>query len=143
MKKTLETRIAFLIVFFSITSAFLAGGVIASLGSLYGASHQKVITFVSFIIGQGLMVVPLVIYLKFKKISIINSIRLKTLKYTAVWSIVLFSLGLIVLSDELDRIIQVYIPAPEYIVDLNHLLKPESIYGGFLLFQSRFYSPLL
>ena len=134
MKKTLDTKIAFLIVFCSITCAFLAGGVIASLGTLYAQSYQKVITFTSFIVGQGLMVVPLVFYLTFRKISIIDSIRFKTLKYTTVWYIIIFSLGLIVLSDELDRIIQIYIPAPEYIVDLNHLLKPESIFGGFLLF---------
>ena len=134
MKKTLQTKIAFLIVFFSITSAFLAGILIASLNTFYAKSYQELITFASFIIGQGLMVVPLVIYLKFKKLSIINSIRFNTLKHTIVWPIVLFSLGLIVLSDELDRIIQVYIPPPEYIVDLNHLLKPESLFGGFLLF---------
>ena len=134
MKKTLETKTAFLIVFFSITSAFLAGGVIASLGTLYAQSYQKVITFTSFIVGQGLMIVPLVLYLKVKQLSIIDSIRFKNLKYTTVWFIILFSLGLIVLSDELDRIIQVYIPAPDYIIDLNHLLKPESIFDGFLLF---------
>ena len=133
-KKTLETKIAFLIVFFSVTSAFLAGGIIASLGTLYTQSYQKLITFASFIVGQGLMVVPLVFYLKFKKLSIIDSIRFRTLKYKTIWSVVLFSLGLIVMSDELDRIIQIYIPAPEYIVDLNHLLKPESLFGGFLLF---------
>ena len=120
MKKILETKIAFLIVFFSITSAFLAGGVIASLGTLYAESYQKVITFVSFIVGQGLMMVPLVLYLKFKKLSIIDSIRFKTLEYRTIRSIILFSLGLIILSDELDRIIQVYIPTPEYIVDFRH-----------------------
>lgn len=134
MKKTLETKVAFLIVFFSIISAFLTGGVIASIGALYAESYHKVITFTSFIVGQGLMVVPLVLYLKYKKLSIIDSIRFKTLNYTTVWFIIVFSLGLIVLSDELDRIIQVHIPAPEYIIDLNHLLKPESIFGGFLLF---------
>ena len=133
MKKTLETRIAFLIVF-SIASAFLAGTVIASLSTLYAQSYQKVITFVSFIIGQCLMVVPLIYYLKYKKLSIIDSIRVKTLKYKTVWSVILFSLGLIILSDALDRVIQVYIPAPEYIIDLNHLLKPESLFDGFLLF---------
>ena len=134
MKKTLETKNAFLIVFFSIASAFLAGAVIASLGTLYAQSYQKVITFASFIIGQGLMVAPLILYLRFKKLSIIDSIRFKTLRSTTIWAIILFSLGLIILSDELDRIIQVYIPAPKYIVDLNHLLKPESLFGGFLLF---------
>ena len=134
MKKGLETKIAFLIVFFSIISAFLAGGVITSLGTLYAQSYQKVITFASFIVGQGLMVVPLILYLKLKNLSVIDSIRFKTLKFTTVKSVIFFSLGLIVLSDQLDRITQVYFPVPDYIVDLNHLLKPESLFGGFLLF---------
>ena len=48
--------------------------------------------------------------------------------------VALFSLGLIILSDELDRIIQVFVPTPEYIIDLNYLLKPEGIFSGVLLF---------
>ena len=76
MKKTLETKTAILIVFLSISSAFLAGGFIASLGTFYAQSYQKLITFASFIVGQSLMVIPLICYLKYKNLSnpIINQI---------------------------------------------------------------------
>ncbi len=45
----------------------------------------------------------------------------------------MFSVGLIILSDEFDRVIQVFIPSPNYIIDLNSLLQPESILGYILL----------
>ena len=134
MKKISETRTAFIIVFLSITSAFLTGGIISWLGVSYAESHQKIITFISFIIGQSLMVIPLIIFLKFKKLPFLHSVRFKILKYSKIKSIILFSTGLIILSDEVDRIIQHFIPTPEYVLDLNHLLKPDSFLSAFLLF---------
>ena len=134
MQNRSETKTAFIIVFLSIISAFLAGGVIAWLGVRYAESHQKIITFISFIIGQSLMVVPLIAYLKFKKTPLFNSIRFKVLQSSTIKSVTLFSTGLIILSDEVDRIIQIFVPTPEYILDLNYLLKPDSILGGILLF---------
>ena len=47
-----------------------------------------------------------------------------------------FSTGLIILSDEVDRIIQHFIPTPEYVLDLNYLLKPDSFLGTILLFTA-------
>tara|TARA_A100000164_G_C21811835_1_gene725902 strand:+ start:209 stop:1003 length:795 start_codon:yes stop_codon:yes gene_type:complete len=134
MKNTSETKTAFIIVFLSIISAFLSGGIITWFGMRYAESHQKIITFVSFIVGQSLMIVPLVVYLKLKKFPLFHSIRFKILEYNTIKSVTLFSIGLIILSDEIDRVIQVFIPTPEYILDLNYLLKPDSFLGGILLF---------
>ena len=134
MKNISETKTAFIIVFLSIISAFLAGGIIASLGTIYAKSYQKVITFISFIFGQSLMIVPLGVYLKNKNFSLFNSIRFKILKFNTIKAVTIFSIGLIILSDEVDRIIQIFVPTPEYILDLNLLLKPETFLEGLLLF---------
>ena len=134
MKTTSEPKTAFIIVFLSILSAFLAGGVITWFGMSYEESHQKIITFISFIVGQVLMVVPLIVFLKFKKLSFFHSVRFKVLKYSTIKPIILFSTGLIILSDEVDRIIQLFVPTPEYVLDLNYLLKPDSFLGAILLF---------
>ena len=123
MKNRSETKTALIVVFLSIFSAFLAGGIIVWVGTSYAKSHQKIITFISFIFGQSLMIVPLVLYLKIKSFPIFNSIRFKFLKLSTIKSITIFSVGLIILSDEVDRIIQVFVPTPEYILDLN-LLYP-------------------
>ena len=134
MKTTSEPKTAFIIVFLSILSAFLSGGVITWFGVSYAESHQKIITFISFIVGQILMVVPLIVFLKFKKLPLFHSVRFKFLKYSTIKPIILFSTGLIILSDEVDRIIQLFIPTPEYVLDLNYLLKPDSFLGVILLF---------
>lgn len=134
MKTTSEPKTAFIIVFLSILSAFLAGGVITWFGVSYAESHQKIITFISFIIGQILMVVPLIVFLKFKKLPLFHSVRFKVLKFSTIKPIILFSTGLIILSDEVDRIIQLFVPTPEYVLDLNYLLKPDSFLGAILLF---------
>ena len=134
MKTTSEPKTAFIIVFLSILSAFFTGGVITWFGVSYAESHQKIITFISFIVGQTFMIVPLIVFLKFKKLPLFHSVRLKVLKYSTIKSIILFSTGLIILSDEVDRIIQLFIPTPEYVLDLNYLLKPDSFLGAILLF---------
>ncbi len=134
MKNTSEVKTAFIIVFLSIISAFLAGGIITWLGSGYAQSYQKIITFISFIIGQSLMVVPLIFYLNIKKLPFFSSIRFKVLKLSTIKSVTLFSTGLIILSDEIDRVLQLFVPTPEYVLDLNYLLKPDSFFSGVLLF---------
>ena len=134
MKTTSEPKTAFIIVFLSILSAFLTGGVITWFGVSYAESHQKIITFISFIVGQVLMVIPLIVFLKFKKLPLFHSVRFKVLKYKTIKPIILFSMGLIILSDEIDRIIQLFFPTPEYVLDLNYLLKPDSFLGAILLF---------
>jgi len=136
MKNISETKTAFIIVFLSIISAFLTGSIITWLGMSYAESHQKIITFISFIVGQSLMVVPLIVFIKFKNMPFFRSIRFKFLKYSTIKSVILFSAGLIILSDELDRIIQLFVPTPEYILDLNYLLKPDSFVGTILLFTA-------
>ena len=134
MGNMFKVRTAFIIVSLSIVSAFITGGIVLWFGMRYAENHQKLFTFISFIVGQGLMMVPLIIYLKYKNLPIFSSVRLKTIKYNTMIYVALFSLGLIILSDELDRIIQVFVPTPEYIIDLNYLLKPEGIFSGVLLF---------
>ena len=38
------------------------------------------------------------------------------------------------MSDELDRIIQIFVPQPDYLIDLNQTLQPDSTLGFILLF---------
>tara|TARA_X000001036_G_scaffold431793_1_gene466662 strand:- start:272 stop:1063 length:792 start_codon:yes stop_codon:yes gene_type:complete len=134
MKKSIKVKHAFIIIILSILTAFLSGGLVLWLSMSFSETHQKLFTFVSFIVGQGFMVIPLMIYLQYNNFSILKSIRLKPIKYDIIIYTILLSFGIIILSDELDRIIQIFIPAPEYVTNLNDLLKPETLYGTILLF---------
>ena len=70
MRNVFTVRTAFIIVSLSIVSAFITGGIVLWFGMRYAENHQKLFTFISFIVGQGLMMVPLIIYLKYKKLTV-------------------------------------------------------------------------
>ena len=149
MKKILETKTAMVIVFLSISSAFLAGGFIAWLGTVYASPHQKLITFASFIVGQSLMVIPLICYLKYKNFPILSSIRFNTIKFCTIKYVSLFSIGMIMIFPLLlistvisDRI--GYYLMPAQIMILSRLQFLESRYrqlfyvGGILVLSLTF-----
>ena len=134
MNNTFSIRAAFGIVVVSILSAFLVGGIILGIGLSNPDSSQKFYTFISFIIGQGFMLVPLIWFLLSRKQPITQTLRLNPISPVLAGLTAILSFGIIVLSDELDRIIQIFVPAPEYIVDLSGLLQPDTLIGYFLLF---------
>ena len=134
MKYTLSPRLAFGIVIASLFSAFFAGAIILGIGLSNPDSPQQFYTFISFIIGQGFMLVPLLWFLKSKKEPIVERLRLKPIKINLVTATVYLSMGIIIISDELDRVIQAFLPAPDYILDLNGLLRPDTFIGFILLF---------
>ena len=136
MNNTFSIRAAFGIVVVSILSAFLVGGLVLGIGLSNPDSPQKLYTFISFILGQGFMLVPLVWFLKSRKEPLFKRLRLNPISKQTAKATLLFSIGLIVVFDEIDRIIQLFIPAPDYILDLNGLLQPDTIGGFILLFTA-------
>ena len=133
MNYNFKSQAAFAVVFISIFSAFLSGGIIVSLGSYFPEYSQKTFTFISFIVGQSFMLIPLISFLISKKEPLIKRLRINPVSSETIKLTTMFSIGLIILSDEFDRLIQVFIPSPNYIVDLNNLLQPESVFGYILL----------
>tara|TARA_Y100000992_G_scaffold258808_1_gene193124 strand:- start:16 stop:813 length:798 start_codon:yes stop_codon:yes gene_type:complete len=128
-----KPQAAFAVVFISIFSAFLSGGIIVSLGLYFPEYSQKTFTFISFIVGQSFMLIPLISFLISKKEPLIKRLRINPISSETIKLTTMFSIGLIILSDEFDRLIQVFIPSPNYIVDLNNLLQPDSVFGYILL----------
>ena len=108
MNSPFSIQAALGIVALSILSAFIAGGLVLAIGLSNPDSSQKFYTFLSFIIGQSFMILPLLWFLKSRQQPIFKQLRLNPIsKETLVFSIML-SLGVIILSDELDRMIQSY-----------------------------------
>ncbi|MFL2998757.1 MAG: lysostaphin resistance A-like protein [Candidatus Neomarinimicrobiota bacterium] len=133
MNYNFKPQAAFAVVFISIFSAFLSGGIIVSLGLYFPEYSQKTFTFISFIVGQSFMLIPLISFLISKKEPLIKRLRINPISSETIKLTTMFSIGLIILSDEFDRLIQIFIPSPNYIVDLNNLLQPESVFGYILL----------
>lgn len=134
MNNTLRIRTAILVVISSIMSAFLAGAFVLGFGMANPDGPQKIYTFFSFIIGQSFMLVPLIWFLLSNKHPLLQTLRIKKVPFSTIYYTILLSLGVIILSDEVDKIVQIFIEAPEYVVDLNGVLKPESLSGFLLLF---------
>ena len=134
MNSPFSIKAALGIVALSILSAFIAGGLVLAIGLSNPDSSQKFYTFLSFIIGQGFMIIPLFWFLKSRGQPILKRLRLNPISNETLVYTIMLSLGIIILSDELDRMIQSFFPAPEYIVDLNGLLRPDTLLGFILLF---------
>ena len=81
----LNVRSATLIVIASVISAFLAGGIVLGIGLSNPESPQKAYTFLSFIIGQTFMLVPLIWYLISKNQPIIKTLRLKSVSPSTIF----------------------------------------------------------
>ena len=80
------------------------------------------------------MIIPLLWFLKSKQEPILKRLRLNSISYDTLIQTIMLSLGVIILSDELDRIIQSFFPAPEYpdfesIIILSDLIKLDFIRG--------------
>ena len=131
---TLTLRTAFVVVIASILSALLVGWLVMGIGLATTETPTKFYTFLSVIIGQGFMLVPLLGFLKLRNESIVKRLRLNPVSKNIALCAASLALGLTVLSDELDRVIQIVFPQPDYILDLNITLQPESAIGFILLF---------
>ena len=127
MNNTLTIRTAFSIVILSILSAFLAGGLVMGIATSFPDSSKKIYTYISFFIGQGFMLVPLGYFLISQQQPILKILRLRKVSRHIIVNTLLFGSGILILSDELDRLIQVFIPAPDYIVNMSSLMHPETV----------------
>ena len=102
----------------------------------YSTPNQtdKVYLYLSFFLGQGVIVLPTIYYLNFKKKSIFDSFRIKPISFNTVINSIIFSAGIIILFDALDRVIHQIVPTPDYIFDLGEIMQPESTLGLIFLF---------
>ena len=134
INKTFTIRTVFSIVLISIIVAFLIGGLVMTTALALSGEATKFHTFLSIIIGQSFMIVPLFVFLIYNNEPLLESLRIKPIPKEIIFYSISMSIGLTFLSDELDRIIQIFIPPPDYILDLNGTLQPETTSGFILLF---------
>ena len=122
------------VVILSVISAFFVGGIIMSIFSSTPNQTDKVYLYLSFFLGQGVIILPPIYYLSFKKKSISDSFRIKPISFNTIINTIIFSLGIIILFDTLDRVINQIFPTPDYIIDLGKIMQPESTLGLIFLF---------
>ena len=93
MKNQINIRTAFGVVIISLLAAFLTGALFLALGidSESAQEPQQPFTFLSFIIGQSCMVIPLFWFLKLRNESIFINLRIRFIKLHSVLSTIYLS----------------------------------------------------
>ena len=82
MSRTLTIKNVFGIVILSVFSALMVGTIIASVGIVYLPENDNNVTnFLALFIGQGFMVIPLLLFLIARKESFIDRLRIRKLPY--------------------------------------------------------------
>jgi len=77
MNQTLSVRFAFGIVFLSVLSALIIGSIFGALDpSILSGAKPGIQTYFAMFIGQGFLVVPVMVFLLRKKYPIAKSLRL-------------------------------------------------------------------
>jgi len=134
MNNVISIGAVFGIVVLSVISAFIVGGMIIGVSASSPEQTDKLYIYISFFLGQGIMLVPPLYYLTVKKKPILQSLRINLVSINTIKYSFIFSLGILIIFDALDRIIHQFIPTPDYIIDLSQIMQPDSTLGHIFLF---------
>ncbi len=134
MNNAMSIGTVFAIVILSVISAFIVGGIIMGVSASSPEQVNKLYLYISFLIGQGIILVPPIYFLTIKKQPILESLRINAVSLQTIKDTLIFSTGILIVFDTLDRIIHKFIPPPEYIIDIGEIMKPDSALGYIFLF---------
>ncbi|MFQ6673743.1 MAG: lysostaphin resistance A-like protein [Fidelibacterota bacterium] len=132
MKSPFTARAAFGIVVLSLLlSGFVTSGAIllfqTSLTPRFAAP-------ISLMVGELLLIVPLLVLLTRRTANVRQVLRINSVPLSTVGVTALFSLGVAVWADEIDRIITLLIPPPDWVRDIMQTVRGEDPMSLVLLF---------
>ena len=134
MNNVISIGAVFGIVVLSIISAFTVGGLIMGISASSPEQTDKLYIYISFFLGQGIILVPPLYFLTIKQRPILESLRIKMVPLETIQYSFIFSTGVLIIIDTIDRIIHQIIPIPDYIIDLSGIMQPDSMLGYVFLF---------
>ena len=76
----------------------------------------------AILIGEGLIIVPLVFFLRRNRMPLRETLRLEKVSAPTIWAALLIGLGFSVLMDEFDRLIAMVFPMPESVMGSMDIL---------------------
>ncbi len=89
---------------------------------------------------EWLLLIPELGYLRWKKLSLVRVFRLNPVPVSLIAAAVVLTIGLVPLTDALDRLIEVWIPMPK---DMEEMLKLSFDFHNPLFFYVAFFSATL
>ncbi len=91
------------------------------------------VSLISMLVSTLMIGLPVIIYLRINGFSIRKRLRINKISQNTLFSIIIISIGFIVIIDELDRIVYTLFGSPDFLSKLVEQLKITSIYNGFLI----------
>ena len=143
MNKIFTIRSVFTIVIASLFIGFSVVALVLSVSTaLSPETDSRLLTILSIFVGQGIIVLPVFTIIYLKNESFTQTFRLKPIPLNSVFPIVVLSLGTIILSDEIDRLIGMVLPRPDYIEKLAELFRFDTpLYALLLIFATVLIAP--
>ena len=134
MNQTISVKLAFGVVIFSVLSSLIIASIIAAAGSVQPNEHsQNTYNYIALFVGQGFMIIPLLLFLISRNEPIIESLRLNSISLSTLISAICISMGLIPVVDEMDRILSFVFGAEEELAQLTDILIIDYSFIGILL----------
>ena len=99
MRSTVRLGGVVSVVILSVISAFFVGGIIMGVFASDPKQINKFYLYLSFFLGQGVIILPPIYYLNIKKKPILNSFRLNLISAKTLKNSAIFSLGVIIIFD--------------------------------------------
>ncbi|MFQ6604746.1 MAG: lysostaphin resistance A-like protein [Fidelibacterota bacterium] len=116
----MTVKTAIVLVFASLVSAFVVGGLVGYAGTTYGPeSYRRWFEALSLVLGQSFMVIPVLWYLHVKNLPMRFHLRLLPVSRYVLVATLFIAIGLIIWVDELDRLIAIIIPPPDSMLAIS------------------------
>lgn len=128
-----KIRIAFGIVILSMLVGIVFGGGLIGVLISFFDTDQPTITIAAMGISTLFMAVPVLVYLRYRQIPFKSALRLNGLSARSVLAIIMLSIGVIVVIDEIDRLVYLLFGQPDYLEDLANQLKITSLVNGVII----------
>mgnify|MGYP000891439286 CR=1 FL=1 len=144
MNKTFTIQSVFAIVIACMFTGIGMSALVLSVGiTLSPESDLLFLTLISILTGQGVMVIPALLYVQSSHASFYNIFRIKPIPLSIVFPVIVLSLGTIIISDEIDRIIGMFFPIQNYIENLEDMVHFHSpLYTLILITATVILAPL-
>ena len=134
MNQTISVKLAFGVVIFSVLSSLIIASIIAAAGTVQTNEHsQNTYNYIALFVGQGFMIIPLLLFLISRNEPIIESLRLNSISLSTFISAICISMGLIPVVDEMDRILSFVFGGEEELAQLTDILIIDYSFIGILL----------
>jgi len=144
MNSTLTIKNVFGIVILSVLSALVVGTIIASVGKAYLPEENTLFAnYLALFVGQGFMIVPLLLFLAARKEPILERLRIRKISSPVIIASTVLSIGLIIIVDEFDRLSSLFFTSPDFLDQMGTMLKFDSFGTAiFLMFGIVLLAPL-